>query len=444
MADQKQYLEWHGQQWRVRMKVPAKLRDVLGKGKLIYPLHTSDLKEAEARKWSHVARFKAIITEAEKALNNSDPLLAEALQMRLNNDRESVGYAAIIRAEEIKKQHGYTAAKPFYDIATGQATPLALHSDSFLAHQDYRQKTEGDFKRVLGWLIEYYKSQHIPLTLEAVNRKLASQFINESLLVGRSHKKVQSYLGFLREYWKWLVDKGHLDSENPWTGQSLPKERRPDRDAEADGGKRPFTDDEMIALLNGPAVPRQHDLMRIAALSGMRLEEICSLRVSDCVDGSFHIKGGKTVNAARSVPIHSQLSSIITRRTKSKQPKDWLIEDLPDVPASREGRSDPASKQFSRYRVSVGVDERPNEKAKSNVDFHSFRRWFIRKARNAKLVGGTGYDEVTLVWVVGHVDSGRDKTLDLSQIGYAGQDPEAAKRALVEAVTLPAQNHNKK
>jgi hypothetical protein len=63
--------------------------------------------------------------------------------------------------------------------------------------------------------------------------------------------------------------------------------------------------------------------------------------------------------------------------------------------------------------------------------------WFIRKAREAKLAGGKGFDEWTLTWVVGHTDSDRPKSLDLSQIGYAGPDAEKAKKGRVEAVKLP-------
>jgi hypothetical protein len=68
MANQRQYLEWHGQQWRVRVKVPAKLRDLIGRGKLTFPLHTSDLSEADARKWPIVSRLKGVIVAANRAL----------------------------------------------------------------------------------------------------------------------------------------------------------------------------------------------------------------------------------------------------------------------------------------------------------------------------------------------------------------------------------------
>jgi integrase len=432
MANPKQYLEWHGQQWRVRIKVPAKVRDLIGRGKLTHPLHTANLKDADARKWPIVSRLKGAIAAAEKVLATSDPLEAEALRHRLTMDEEGTQYAINLRAHELEAAEGLNAAKAFFALASGQVTPLDHHAAEFLKHQKYRLKSEGDFRRVLGWLGDWLRDSRLPVALEAVRRVDAGKFLSEYLLVGRGRQKATAYLGFVRQYWTWLPA-----GENPWAGQRLPSERRQAREAETDKGKRPFTDSEMTKLLNGDGGSLLNDLMPVGALSGMRIEEICQLQVSDCRDDVFSVWAGKTDNARRTVPIHSGLAAIIKRRTAGKKDSDYLFHDLPPIPKSRETRSDPAAKQFTRYRRKIGVDERPNEKAKSNVDFHSFRRWFIRKARDAKLAGAGGFDEWTITWVVGHTDSERAKSLDLSQHGYAGQDPEKAKRALVEAVQLP-------
>lgn len=206
---------------------------------------------------------------------------------------------------------------------------------------------------------------------------------------------------------------------------------------EPDEGKRPYTDEEVAKLLYGPADGLLSKLMRIAALSGMRLEEICQLRVSDCKDEIFSIRSGKTVNAKRSVPIHSELENLVAECCVGKKDCDFLIDGLPLSPPSRDTRSDPAAKRFTRYRRKRGVDERPNGKAKSNVDFHSFRRWFVRKVRDALLVGSAGFDLWTVVDVVGHSAIDRPKSLDLSQSQYAGSDPLASKKLLVESVKLP-------
>ncbi|TIL87650.1 MAG: hypothetical protein E5Y65_23170 [Mesorhizobium sp.] len=439
MANQRQYLEWHGQQWRVRVKVPAKVRDLIGRGKLTHPLHTADLKDADARKWPVVSRLKGVIAAAEKVLATNDPVESEALRHRLSMDDEGTQYAINLRAHELESTKGLDTAKAFFALASGQVTPLDHHAAEFLKHQSYRLKSEGDFRRVLGWLGAWLRDSRLPVALEAVRRVDAGKFLSESLIVGRSRQKATAYLGFIRQYWTWLLDKGHLTpGENPWAGQKLPTERRQAREAETDSGKRPFTDAEMTKLLSGCGGPILNDLMPIGALSGMRIEEICQLQVSDCRGGVFKVWAGKTDSARRTVPIHSGLTGIVKRRTEGKKDGEYLFDDLPPIPKSRETRSDPAAKRFTRYRRDVGVDERPNDKAKSNVDFHSFRRWFIRKARDAKLAGAEGFDEWTITWVVGHTDSERAKSLDLSQHGYAGMDPEKAKRALVEAVKLPS------
>src|SRR5690606_21378586 len=139
------------------------------------------------------------------------------------------------------------------------------------------------------------------------------------------------YLGFLREYWKWLKQRGHVE-DNPWLGQELPAQPRRDRNAERDGGKRPYTDDEAATLLYGPVADLMRpppslyltDLMHIAALSGMRLEEICQLRVADCKGESFAVHEGKTDNARRTIPIHAALTSIVSRRSKDRQDNEYL------------------------------------------------------------------------------------------------------------------------
>lgn len=438
MANQRQYLEWHGQQWRVRVKVPARLRDLVGRSKLTFPLHTDSLSEADNRKWPAVARLKGIIAAAEKALASEDPLEAEALLHRLHKDDEGTQYAIHSRATEIADAQGHDMAKAFYDLASGQVTPLEHNAEAFIAHQGYRMKSAGDFRRILAWLGVWLRDSRLPVAIEPINRKAAGSFISEVLMVGRSPQKATAYLGFIKQYWNWMRDKGHLHTpENPWTGQTLPSGPKQKRNADPDNGKRPFTDAEIVTLLTGDGGPLLNDLMRVAALSAMRVEEICQLFVSDCTQDTFNIWAGKTDNARRTVPIHSALKEIIQRRCEGKKPGDYLFNDLPPVPRSRETRSDPAIKRFTRYRRGLKVDERPNDKAKSNVDFHSFRRWFIRKARNARLEGNSGFDEWTLTWVIGHSDSDRVKSLDLSQHGYAGQDPEETKRAVVEAVMLP-------
>lgn len=58
MAADKRYLQKHGNQWRVVLKVPERLRSAIGKAHLVHPLHTDSLIIANRDKYQHVARFR--------------------------------------------------------------------------------------------------------------------------------------------------------------------------------------------------------------------------------------------------------------------------------------------------------------------------------------------------------------------------------------------------
>jgi|UPI000562A02C integrase len=452
MAKQSDYLQEHGNKYRVRLRVPAKLQGILQTTVLIEPLGTGDRKLADTLKHAALARLKEKIRLAEKIAAVDDPLVAEALHHRLfldddaksrpdeprSQQHDDTMYGIVTRAERIAKTHGVQAAKSFAALASGQTTPVKHHMTTFANFKSYPMGSKDELERALGWIETWQRANHYPTTIESIDRRAASRFLSEHLMTGRTRKTASKSLSFIREYWKWMTETGHA-ADNPWSGQSLPNPPRPTGPIEEDNGKRPFTDTELAALIYGPADEMLSDVMRIAALSGMRIEEIFQLRVGDCKDGVFNILRGKTENSKRRVPIHSGLSEVISRRKEGKSKDAFLIEDLPDdPPKSRESRSDPAVKRFTRYRRKQKVDERPNGKRVSNVDFHSFRRWFIRSARNAMLRGNPGFDGWTFLPVVGHSEGdGRNKALDLSQQHYAGQDPETEKRNLVEAVKLP-------
>ncbi len=137
MPKKGQFLERHGNQWRVIVKVSAKARPILGKAHLKRPLHTDSLPRAEAMKWDIIAELKAIVAEAErqadtKVLGGLTAVHAEALQWRtqlqrskpvsvlIDDDEALVNPVAEVlddRAEEIEREHGYETAKAFADIA---------------------------------------------------------------------------------------------------------------------------------------------------------------------------------------------------------------------------------------------------------------------------------------------------------------------------------------
>ena len=89
----------------------------------------------------------------------------------------------------------------------------------------------------------------------------------------------------------------------------------------------------------------------------------------------------------------------------------------------------PASKAYTRFRRRLGIDERADRQRQSNVDFHSWRRWFIRKAKDA------GQQPWTIADLVGH--DTKALPLGLTMGGYPGRSNDQQLRECVEAVRLP-------
>lgn len=437
------YLERTGQAWRVVVAVPRSLHHVLGT-KLKHSLGRVSLAEAERLKWPHVTRFQSQIARAQGHQPTVQELEAEALAMarRMPNDAlaaEATSYEIDDRAEEIAGapvsigQSGQAVHEPereqqalhFHSVATGRTTPLDGLLSEWHAQTDRTDRTKLDDTRALRYLSEWCRANSRARTIQAIDRRAAGAFIGAAIQPSSfnqnralSRKTANKYLSSLSAYWKWMKARGYVD-DNPWNGQRLSQPQRQQEDQE-----RPFTDEEISRLLAGRA--RQSyilDLIKIAALTGARIDAIACLKVKHCKDGFFSFKPQKRERGWRRVPIHSALLSLIDARTTGKADEDELF---PELPVTARERSSRAVKAFQRFRLACGVDDTREGQRRSLVNFHSFRRWFITKAEQA------GIEPHVIASVVGHQRPGM--TLGL----YSRGPSDEQLRACVEAVQLPS------
>lgn len=449
----KGYLEKHGNQFRVQVWVPLHLQSLYGKKTIKVPLHTNSKTTANLMKLDVLNKLQREFREASKRVPASpvDNLTEEAMRWRedLNSENPQTGYytdqgtgeeeeydeyfvPSLLRerAEEIAKEKGQNTASNFYKVAIGEATPMMSLLPRWLPETPIKDRQHTDYKRAVKKFADWCKSTSAG-SIEAVTRKLAGRYISEELVPKtNSVKTANKDISCLSSYWRWLMKRGHADS-NPWEKQSLSKKLQPK------SGKRAFSEEEMIKLMTGTKDTFLLDLMSVAALTGMRREEILSLTVADCSGDQFNIRKAKTDAGVRLVPTHPDLKAIVIRRCEGRAGDKFLFEEA-DAKGSVSGeRGDFAGKRFGYYRKKIGVDDQPEGQRQSNIDFHSFRRWFIRKARNALQRGATGYDQWTIAAVVGHDASAPDAELQMTMGTYAGPQTKEAKVACVGAVKLP-------
>lgn len=464
------HLEKHGKQYRAKLDVPRKLRHIVGKAALKKSLRTDSLTEAQRLRWSALGELRNQLQEIVRKAKSAplDPDIADALDLRefrheLMGYIEKEGRSSDIeglamyetelfesRAHRIARQKNPARANEYLGIIRGERTPITTYLNEWMADleaQDLAKRTSKHYRNSVEELAAFTGQEGLPQTLEAFSRRHAGDFISKRFIQPKVHHKTAAkFISALSSYWRWLESRGHLPTgtDNPWLRQPKPKAPKPQRGSKwARQKERPFTDDEVLALLDPKASaedPVLRDFMLIAALSGMRIEEIASLRVED-VDLEalvLEVVEAKTEAGVRVVPIHLMLEGIIKHRTAGKARGNWLFPELPEYPPeSLSERSMVVSKRFTTFRRRLGVDERVEGKRRSLVNFHSFRRWFIRSARNALHAGAVGYDPWTIADVVGHERG--TMGLDMTMGVYPGRASMEALQACVRAVKLPSQ-----
>jgi integrase len=423
----------------VVVSVPRNLQTALGKTKLKRSLETESLSVANRLKHGVIQELKNKLHVVAKALDGDDHALAlrwkdkilknEWAKMELMDQIQDLLVPVHYDPETDEYMHNESdlrRATILGAVHDGQ-TPYRSFVEEWHVQVIRKERTRGDDDRAMEYLHNWCRSKNLAFTIESVSGRLAGDFVGD-LLRGKntgtgplSPKTVNKYISSLSSYHKWLKRRHYVEA-NVWLDQSLQKPRA-DKEIE----ERPFTDSEVVKLLNGkPSYAVLPGLMRIAALTGARIDALASLKVRDCQDGSFHFKAQKREIGTRKVPIHSELAGLIADLVAGKGPESDLFPELPIPPkGSGRERSMPASKAFTRYRRLMGVDDQVQGHRRSRVNFHSFRRWFITKAEQA------GQQPHIIEALVGHKREG------MSLGRYSAGPSFEQLKACIEAVRLP-------
>jgi integrase len=391
------YLKQRGRTWYVHVQIPAHLRKAAGgKWEFIKTLKTGDLNEANRRKHPYVAAFKQQIAALERHKPNElGELYAKALAWReaMERHKGEVIYQhpdgtpeyttdeflsqISEEAEEFLETHGEKAATTFYKVAKGEGMLLRAQVDPWLAEQsNTTNQTKAQHRTVLRAFIAWAGED---VFVESVTRRHAGEYVSHLLgpAANLKRKTAQRYVSSLSSLWSWLEARG-LAQDNPWLRQGIGKKSKRGETPT----RRQWTDEALVKVLSGDFTPRYttilHDLVRLALVTGARLDELCALKAADVherEDGWWiEIQQGKTEAAVRKVPVHDSAVHVFERRKGSH---GFLFEGLvPGGPDSK--RSWNVSKSFGHYTRSLDLkDERQT--------FHSLRKTFVEVMEGAEV-----------------------------------------------------------
>jgi integrase len=369
--------------------VPKAVQHIIGKTKFYETTGTSDLKIAQSLASLKVIKWKAEIATARTA--TEDPILSSATELkRLLGSSPSHLVKEIIeeQTEKLLIEKGELVASTFNAVATGKTKLLVNFIPEWINHQRKRtvsEKTITQMKSDVDQLISYLPTSNLLI------HKHTSLWIKLIAKNGNlSASSVTRIIGSCRNFYKYLkyVDEIPEDEKEVFI---VPKEYKisKGKNTKAINLREPwipFENDELIQIYIESA--KKSDialckLIRIAAYTGARIEEICSLHKEHVSLNKESIKiiKSKTNAGERLIPIHSDILPLVNELLKNEDPV-YLIPNL--TKSKYDDRSNAIGKRFGRLKKKMSF-------SKLHV-FHSIRKTVSTQLENALVLENISAD----------------------------------------------------
>jgi len=410
-----------GRIYHLRHRVPDALRTVIGRSELWRSLRTDSVQIAMRRVHFAAAEIEAELEAARAAVG----LLADPYASR-SSRRPSGESALSVLVEKVAER--LTVNVPVAEQAPAtapKAKTLGEVYDLYTAdpRHTWCERTRIAYRTTRNWVMEFFGEE---IAINEIAREQARGFVQLLTQVPRhadrkfpgltivqaveaakerpntgviSIANVNAYLNKFSGVLNWAVEEGYLD-KSPAKGLRLPDPVKK-RDK-----RRPFSSEQLRRIFNSPlytgcvddvygyakagdAHPRRARfwIPLIALFSGMRMNEICQLKVGDIrtldgVECFVVIEDGdkrvKTAASERAIPIHQELIRIGFLAFVDEQRPAGQADLFHELSPGPHGyRSTNFSKWFSRFLVNIGASE-------PLTCFHSFRHCFRDALRECR------------------------------------------------------------
>lgn len=435
------------------LTIPVELREKIGKRKYRKKLEAISSRKAQLEAASLVAGWKKEIALHKALLDDQtrNPLLKiimEALDLRKDfeqadghsEDGEEDSEKELLREQieilargRVQNKHGEKIASEFYGIAIGGHTPLLpLYNEwSKSKLKNYSLKTIDSYRRDAKSFVDKFTY------LEAVNKRAMKVWVSELMEHGTdpANPKPMTFTTLrdrfmcgVRHFYNYIDSKGLINEQvNPMEGV-LPKKEKT-KITNASVGWTPFDPKEVVQLYQ--SIPKDDlqlsSVTAIAMFTGMRIEEVCSLTVSQIIDVDgircFDIRDSKTKAGIRVVPIHTQLIPLVdklllaAKGDAEKAPPDTFL--IAGLGVNKyDDRSNAVGKRFGRLKKQLGFDEKKV--------FHSIRKCVVTQLDRA------GFRETAIADLVGHENP------SMTMGRYSAGIDAPIRKPMIESIKYPS------
>lgn len=379
------HIEKRANLWYALLTVPKDVRDIIGKIKFVQSTGTADRAEALSRSAVLVAMWRAEIKSARGRLPDAKATFWDALRadfIAANVKDEKVGVR--IELESALASAKDTEEASIRTASTGSKIPLAPIVSDWKDSLSIAQKTIDQQHRDVSRMAAHF------VNLEALVPLRVKTWTDQLIADGMTVSTVERLSGGCRSFWLYLTDVGQvpIGAANPFTG-SLRLAKKKAKQTRA--RRQSFSPEEIEGIFQMARDKGDHplaSLIAFGAYTGARIEEICSLKLTDFYNSAFHITDAKTEAGIRTVPLHPNLKALM-EELKGSSTDGYFIPSTSET--KYEIRSDALSKRFGRLKTKMGFGK--------GFVFHSIRKTVSTQLERAGVPEGIAAD------IVGHEKS---------------------------------------
>lgn len=437
--------------WYATLTVPPDVKDEIGKAKLLRKLLTRSESKGRAsqeaapivKAWKRDIKKIRDSRANEQSKSDTLKLIEEALKWKEeltaasnnhpNDIHTLVSDALTERLEALESLLGTEASLGFKEVTAGTKTPLEplYHDWEKSKLSSYSLKTADSYKRDALIFVNKF------VYLEAINKRSMKQWISDLMETGTDPQNPKPmtvttlrdrFMCGVRHFYNYLDTKGLIDEEqvNPMIGV-IPKVEKTKINL-LNKGWLPMDPSEVSHIYQSIPVDdlQLPAVTAIGMFTGMRIEEVCSLKVSQIITEHgircFDIVDSKTQAGIRKIPIHSQLLPLVDRLlevTKDEAeiaPMDtYLISGL--NLNKYDDRANAVGKRFGRLKKSLGYGDKKV--------YHSIRKCVVTQLDRA------GFRETAIADVVGHDNP------NMTMGRYSAGSDLATMKEMVEVISYP-------
>ena len=359
------YLEKQHNTWFAVYTIPKAQRHRFG-GKIRFKqtLQTDSLRVAQPLALRLVSEWKAIVADND--------LLSAAYKQLLTLGREPIGEhegQTIYQDVDPKYELRQIAADEGYSIQkvkeiTGEVIHLPRYIDEWSSSLTLAPKTIAMMSSDVERFVAQFKYSE-DIKTRAVRTYLAG--------LGVTVQTQRRILSGIKNYWIFLQDKFELDDADPFIN-AIPRTK-----TKASGKvRKDWQPEDLVRVYRAAKDTDLKLLIRIAAYTGARREELCS-PTTEFNQDTIRIVDSKTSAGIRTVPVHDAIKPLIN---------DWVVTRKNLKPNKFGDMSDAIGKRFGRLKTELGYDK--------SLVFHSIRATVATLLENARVPEGVSAD------IVGH------------------------------------------